>query len=338
MITRSISSTQPPRWQSLLAQGVRDVGELLARLDLDPTQAPGPLDPNSPFPLRVPLGFVARMRRGDWNDPLLRQVLPLNAESAHHPGFVLDPVGDAPSRRPGGLLHKYHGRVLMILTGACAIHCRYCFRRHFPYSEAHAARSRWQEAWDYLRDDTSIEEVILSGGDPLSLPDEKLGELTDALSEIPHIKRLRLHTRLPIVLPERIDDALSSWLENRRFQWVIVVHSNHALELDQTVAEALGKMSRTGAVMLNQAVLLKGVNDTAHAQIALSKRLFEIGVMPYYLHLLDRVAGTAHFEVEQTHARALIGQLAAQLPGYLVPRLAREEPGKPAKQVLAADL
>lgn len=338
MITRSISPTQPPRWQSLLAHGVRDVGELLARLDLDPAQAPSPIDLDSPFPLRVPLGFVARMRRGDWNDPLLRQVLPLATESAHQPGFVLDPVGDGPSRRPGGLLHKYHGRVLMVLTGACAIHCRYCFRRHFPYSEAHAARSRWQEAWDYLHDDTSVEEVILSGGDPLSLPDEKLSELTHALSEIPHIKRLRLHTRLPIVLPERIDDALSSWLENRRFQWVIVVHSNHARELDQTVAEALGKMSRTGAVMLNQAVLLKGVNDTVDAQIALSKRLFAIGVMPYYLHLLDRVAGTAHFEVGQTHARALIGQLAAQLPGYLVPRLAREEPGKPAKQVLTAGL
>ncbi|HMM44387.1 MAG TPA: EF-P beta-lysylation protein EpmB [Candidatus Macondimonas sp.] len=335
MITRSISPTQPPRWASLLAQGVRDPVELLALLGLDPAQAPYPIDAHSPFPLRVPRGFVARMRRGDWHDPLLRQVLPLAAEGTPSPGFLLDPVGDGPSRRPGGILHKYHGRALMVLTGACAIHCRYCFRRHFPYAEAHAARSRWTEALDYLRADPSIEEVILSGGDPLSLPDEKLAELTHALADIPHLKRLRLHTRLPIVLPERIDGPVSSWLGNRRFQWVIVVHSNHAREIDASVSEALLRMKRSGAVMLNQAVLLAGVNDTVAAQIGLSERLFESGVLPYYLHLLDRTQGTAHFEVGEDAARRLMGGMAGRLPGYLVPRLARETPGASAKRVLA---
>ncbi len=336
MITRSISPTQPPRWATLLAEGVRDPSELLALLGLDAAQAPYPIDARSPFPLRVPHGFVDRMRRGDWHDPLLRQVLPLAREATPQAGFGLDPVGDGPSRRPGGILHKYHGRALMILTGACAIHCRYCFRRHFPYAEAHAARSRWLEALDYLHADPSIEEVILSGGDPLSLPDEKLAELTCALAEIPHLKRIRVHTRLPIVLPERVGASASSWLENRRFQWVVVVHSNHAQELDESVAEALLHMRHFGAVMLNQAVLLAGVNDTAAAQIALSERLFEAGVLPYYLHLLDRTQGTAHFEVEETRARQLMGEVAARLPGYLVPRLARETPSAPAKQVLAA--
>jgi len=336
MITRSISPTQPPRWVSLLAQGVRDPVELLALLGLDPAQAPYPIDAHSPFPLRVPRGFVARMRRSDWHDPLLRQVLPLAAEGEPSPGFLLDPVGDEPSRRPGGILHKYHGRALMILTGACAIHCRYCFRRHFPYAEAHAARSRWTEALDYLRADPSIEEVILSGGDPLSLPDEKLAELTAALADIPHLRRVRVHTRLPIVLPERVGEAISSWLGNRRFQWVIVVHSNHAQELDQAVAEAMMRMSDTGAVLLNQAVLLAGINDTTAAQIALSERLFEMGVLPYYLHLLDRTQGTAHFEVGEDAARRLMGEVASRMPGYLVPRLAREMPGASAKRVLAA--
>lgn len=336
MITRSISPTQPPRWVSLLAEGVRNGAELLALLALDPATAPWSLDLHSPFPLRVPRGFVARMRRGDWYDPLLRQVLPLAVEETPKPGFLLDPVGDEPSRRPGGILHKYHGRALMLLTGACAIHCRYCFRRHFPYAEAYAARSRWLEAVDYLRADPSIEEVILSGGDPLSLPTEKLAELTAALADIPHIKRLRVHTRLPIVVPERVDAALSSWLGKRRFHWVVVVHSNHAQEFDHAVAEAMKRMSDTGAVLLNQAVLLAGVNDAADAQIALSKRLFEVGVLPYYLHLLDRTQGTAHFEVGEDAARRLMGEVANRLPGYLVPRLAREIPGEAAKRVLAA--
>jgi len=334
MITRSISPTQPPRWQSLLAQGVQGVDELLRLLRLDPAQAPYPIDRDSPFPLRVPRGFVDRMRPGDWADPLLRQVLPLGQEAIPAVGFLLDPVGDGPSRRPGGVLHKYHGRALMILTGACAIHCRYCFRRHFPYSEAHAARSRWSEALAYLRDDANINEVILSGGDPLNLPDEKLTELVAALAEIPHLKRLRIHTRLPIVLPERVDERLSSWLQNRRFQWVIVVHSNHAQELDQTVAAALMRIRQTGAVLLNQAVLLAGINDTVTAQVDLSERLFELGALPYYLHLLDQVQGAAHFEVDTERAQRLMGEVAAQLPGYLVPRLARETANDPAKRIL----
>ena len=271
------------------------------------------------------------MRHGDPDDPLLRQVLPLDDEDRPVPGFGLDAVGDLAARGGAGVLHKYEGRALLVATGSCAVHCRYCFRRHFPYGEETAAAGQWRESLDYLAADPSITEVLLSGGDPLSLSTAKLAEFTDGLARLPHVRRLRLHTRLPVVLPERVDAELLAWLSRLPQKVVVVIHANHANEIDAPVAAAVAALRGTGALVLNQAVLLRGVNDSVAALADLSERLFEAGVLPYYLHLLDRVAGSAHFEVPADEARQLHEALSAGLPGYLVPRLVREVAGAPAK-------
>lgn len=322
-------------WQAELADAVRDPAELLRILELDPALLEPAVRAACDFPLRVPRAFIRRMRKGDPDDPLLRQVLPLGIEQQDTPGFFSDPVGDLDSRRGGGLLHKYRGRVLLITTGTCAVHCRYCFRRHFPYREENAHHDAWREALDYLRADHSVNEVILSGGDPLSLGDRSLAELVGALEQIDHIRRLRIHTRQPIVLPSRVDRALQTWLTACRLQKVVVVHTNHARELDASVVESLTALRATGASLFNQSVLLRGVNDSVPALADLSEALFSAGVTPYYLHLLDRVQGAAHFEVPEAEARALIGGLRARVAGYLVPRLVRETPGALGKVVLA---
>ncbi len=319
------------RWQTDMAEAVRDPGELLAFLELDPRWLEPARRAAKTFPLRVPRAFLARMQKGDPADPLLRQVLPLGEELAETPGYVEDPVGDMPSVAARGLLHKYRGRVLLITTGACGVHCRYCFRRHFPYSEENARSGEWREALDYIAADTSIDEVILSGGDPLALSDERLAGLARAVEAIPHIRRLRLHTRQPVVLPSRVDGALLAWLEASRLQKVVVLHTNHANEIDAAVREACAKLRGAGATLLNQTVLLRGVNDSAEALAALSEALFAAQVLPYYLNLLDPVAGAAHFDVPEPEALALMEALRARLPGYLVPRLVREVPGAPAK-------
>lgn len=335
MIARTHPALQSASWQRALAEAVREPAELLALLELPESLLPATRAGAAQFPLRVPRGYVARMRRGDPHDPLLRQVLPLGEDLSGHDGFSSDPVGDLAAMPTPGLLHKYHGRALLLVTGACAVHCRYCFRRHFPYSEAQAASTRLQQALAHLRGDASIEEVILSGGDPLSLSDARLEELVRDLEAIPHIRRLRIHTRQPIVLPERVDSGLLGWLEATRLQKVVVIHCNHANEMDNAVEGALRSLAQAGATLLNQAVLLRGVNDTPEAQCALSERLFACGVLPYYLHLLDRVRGAAHFEVPEAQARSLHAELRAALPGYLVPRLVREQPGASAKVPLA---
>ncbi|HEY3643863.1 MAG TPA: EF-P beta-lysylation protein EpmB [Gammaproteobacteria bacterium] len=319
------------RWQTDMAEAVRDPRELLALLDLGPEWLEPARKAAAAFPLRVPRAFLARMAKGDPADPLLRQVLPLGEELADVPGFVSDPVGDMPSVAAKGLLHKYRGRVLLITTGACGVHCRYCFRRHFPYSEENARSGEWQEALDYLRGDSSINEVILSGGDPLSLSDERLAGLVRSLEDVPHIKRLRLHTRQPVVLPSRVDEGLLAWLKACRLQKVIVLHANHAREIDSAVAEACSRLRAAGATLLNQTVLLRGVNDSADALSELSEALFAAQVLPYYLNLLDPVAGAAHFDVPEAEALALMERLRGRLPGYLVPRLVREVPGAPSK-------
>jgi L-lysine 2,3-aminomutase len=321
-------------WQVALADLIRDPAELLEVLRLDPGLLPAARRAAERFPLRVPRQFVARMRPGDPSDPLLRQVLPLDLEAEPTPGFTDDAVGDADALVSTGLLHKYRGRALLVATGACAVHCRYCFRRHFPYDDANASADRWQGALDYLAGHTDVSEVILSGGDPLTLSDRRLAGLADALAAIPHLRRLRVHSRLPVVLPERVDPHLVRWLTGTRLRPVMVIHANHANELDESVAAAVRRLREGGVPVLNQAVLLRGVNDDADALVALSERLFELGVMPYYLHLLDRVRGTAHFEVPETHARALHTAIAARLPGYLLPRLVREVPGAPGKTLL----
>ena len=328
----------PRRWQALWRDAVRDPRELLALLDLQRIGAPLSDAAAAQFPLRVPRGFVARMRRGDPSDPLLRQVLPLLDEERIVPGFGLDAVGDGAARRGGGLIHKYNGRALLIATGSCAVHCRYCFRRHYPYAEDIAAAAGWREAVTRIAGDASIHEVILSGGDPLSLADHKLAALTDALQGIPHLRRLRIHTRLPIVLPERVDAGLLGWLRGLPWPVAIVVHANHANEFDAAVDAAMAALRLPGVTLLNQAVLLRGVNDSVDALSGLCERGYQAGVLPYYLHQLDRVAGAAHFEVPDAAALALHAGLAARLPGYLVPRLVREIAGEPGKTPLLAPL
>ena len=324
----------PSRWQALWRDAVRDPRELLAMLDLGALAGTLSDDAAAQFPLRVPRGFVARMRRGDPRDPLLRQVLPILDEDRPAPGFGLDAVGDGAARRGGGVIHKYDGRALLIATGSCAVHCRYCFRRHYPYAEDTAAAAGWRAAVALIRADATIHEVILSGGDPLSLADHKLRELTDALRGIPHVRRLRIHTRLPIVLPERVDAGLLQWLRELPWPVAMVVHANHANEFDAPVDAALAALRGAGATLLNQAVLLRGVNDSVDALADLCERGHAAGVLPYYLHQLDRVAGVAHFEVEDAQALRLHAALAARLPGYLLPRLVREIPGQPGKTPL----
>jgi EF-P beta-lysylation protein EpmB len=270
------------------------------------------------------------MRPGDPRDPLLLQVLPVAAELRPARGYAGDPLQEAAVSPRPGVLHKYPGRTLLLLTGACGVHCRYCFRRHFPYAE-HAMRSAWPRAIDYLAGDPSVHEVILSGGDPLVLPDEPLGALAAELAAVPHLQTLRVHTRLPVMLPERVDAGLLGWLGGTRLRTVVVLHANHPAELDEEVAAAVGKLRSAGATVLNQTVLLAGINDDADTLCALSRRLFACGVLPYYLHLLDRVAGAAHFAVPAPRARRLARTVRERLPGYLVPRLVREVPGAPCK-------
>ena len=320
-----------PRWQQLLADAVTDPAELCSLLDLDPALVLPAIAAAKDFALRVPRSYVARMRRGDPNDPLLLQVLPLAAELVQAEGFVTDPVGDMDRRAAPGLLHKYHGRALLVATGACAIHCRYCFRRHFPYGEESALQQGWRPAVERLRADDSINEVILSGGDPWSLSDRRLKQLTDELQTLPHIRRLRVHTRYPVVLPERIDSGLLDWLSGVRLQKIVVMHANHAHEIDASVRGACRQLAAAGVTLLNQSVLLKGVNDNVAALAALSEALFETQVLPYYLHVLDKVRGAAHFDLTEARAVQLHQELTARLPGYLVPKLVREVAGAAAK-------
>ncbi len=330
----SPAAPRPSRWQQLWREAVTDPRELLAMLGLLDMEGTLPAQSDSGFPLRVPRGFIARMRHGDAADPLLLQVLPQAAELAEVPGFMADPVGDLTARTARGVLHKYQGRALLIATGSCAVNCRYCFRRSFPYSEEIAASNGWRDAVAHLRGEPGIREVILSGGDPLSLSTAKLAELTGALATIPHLRRLRIHTRLPVVLPERVDDEFTAWLGGLPWPTSIVLHANHPNELDGDVAAACARLHAAGAILLNQSVLLRGVNDRAEILAALSERLFDCGVTPYYLHQLDRAAGTAHFAVDDANACALIGDLRRSLPGYLVPRLVREVAGETAKTPL----
>ena len=334
MITASPRRAQQTRWQQLWRESITDPRELLDVLGLSLRAEALLPAADTGFPLRVPRGFVARMRRGDANDPLLRQVLSSPEELMAVDGFVTDAVGDMGARTARGVLHKYDGRALLIATGSCAVNCRYCFRRHFNYADDTAAANRWSEAVEHIRGDTSIAEVILSGGDPLSLSTLKLTELTDALSSIKHIRRFRVHTRLPIVLPERVDDELVTWMTRLPWPVAIVVHANHANEIDDHVDTAMARLRDAGATLLNQSVLLRGVNDSVDALAGLSERLFDSGVLPYYLHQLDPVAGTAHFEVDDDTARGLIDALSGRLSGYLVPKLVREIPGRTSKTPL----
>ncbi|WP_410346746.1 EF-P beta-lysylation protein EpmB [Thioalkalivibrio sp.] len=330
MITRARTQAHTPAWQQAWSRALRDPHQLLLRLDLDPSLAAGAASAHGLFRLRVPESYLARIRPGDPDDPLLLQVLPQAAEALERPGFGPDPVDDAAAMAAPGLLHKYPGRALLIATGACAIHCRYCFRREFPYGEFGGLRD-WGPALAYIREHRDISEVILSGGDPLALPDHRLTELLLLLERIPHLRRLRIHTRLPVVLPERIDAGLLSWLGRGRLQHILVLHANHPREFDPPADTALAQLRASGVTLLNQSVLLAGVNDDLGTLCELQERGFAAGILPYYLHLLDRVRGAAHFEVPEARARELHAGLGSRLPGYLVPRLVREVPGASGK-------
>jgi EF-P beta-lysylation protein EpmB len=327
-------NAQPARGQTEMAEAITTPEALVAALGLDQSLLGPARAAAGGFGLRVPRSYVARMRPGDPSDPLLRQVLPVKHELEDASEYVADPLGERASLRAPGLLQKYKGRALMITTSACAVHCRYCFRREFPYSEQTSEAPRWSAALREVAGDSSLEEVILSGGDPLSLSDARLRSLTDALAEIPHIRRLRVHTRQPIVLPARVDEGLVGWLRSLRLPMVFVLHANHPNEIDASVQAACETLRANGVTLLNQSVLLRGVNDDVEVLAELSRRLFDIGVLPYYLHVLDRVRGAAHFSISDPEARTIAGELAARLSGYLVPRLVREIYGAAAKVTL----
>lgn len=316
-------------WQQALQNVITDVDELLSLLELSADDVD--IDTTQAFPLKVPRALVARMQKGNPQDPLLLQVLPVMAERIVLPGYNHDPLQEADANKVPGLIHKYYGRVLLIVTGHCGIHCRYCFRRHFPYADNQPSRQDWSRAFEYIRNDASIAEVILSGGDPLAVPDRHLQWMIDAIAAIPHVQRLRIHSRLPVVIPARITRDLVAMLQATRLQACLVVHANHAQELDDDVQRALAPLRQGGITLLNQAVLLAGVNDDADTQVTLSERLFAIGVLPYYVHLLDHVAGATHFDAGDILVQSLRASLLARLPGYLVPQFVREVPQAASK-------
>ncbi len=318
-------------WQTALINAVTDPRELLELLELDLVWLDQAKAAATLFQLKVPREFISRMQKGNINDPLLRQVLPLGDEFKRVEGFEKDPLQEKTINPVPGLLHRYHGRVLLTLTGNCGINCRFCFRRHFPYAKNNPGTAGWQLALDYIARDETITEVILSGGDPLVLGDSLLHEFTKALSTIPHLKRLRIHSRLPIVLPERITPELVTLLTCTRLHSVMVVHCNHPQEITHTVIQAIKNLTIASIPVLNQAVLLKGINDNADTLVALSEALFSTGILPYYLHVLDKVEGCAHFDVTRETAQHLHWQVTQRLPGYLVPKLVRTQTGASAK-------
>lgn len=324
-------------WQTELANLITEPAELLQLLQLDMSLLPQAQRASQLFPLRVPRAFVNRMQKANLDDPLLRQVLPLGAELLAEVGYSKDPLQEIATNPLPGLLHKYPGRVLLTLVGACAINCRYCFRRHFPYRDNNPGQRGWQAVLEYIANDPSINEVIFSGGDPLVANDKILAELAQQIAAINHVKILRIHTRLPIVMPSRITEKFIAWLTGTRLKPILVTHVNHAQELDNSVINVLQYLNKAGVSLLNQSVLLRGINDNVASLIKLSESLFtEAGVLPYYIHLLDKVQGAAHFDVAETTAKQLLQQMTQCLPGYLVPRLVKEEAGKSSKTGIIA--
>lgn len=333
MITQSQPIVELKPWQLELRDAIRDSRDLLKILALDDL-ALAHKTILGQFPCRVPRGFVARMRKGDPNDPLLRQILPISAENVQGEGFQADPLNEQAYNQQTGLIQKYHGRVLLTLSSVCAVNCRYCFRRHFPYAKNLPNPAELTRILNFIQNDQSIKEVIFSGGDPLLLTDARLTELGHAISHISHVHTLRFHTRVPIVLPSRIDDGFMAMLNSINLRKVMVVHANHAHEFDGAVSLAMQRLRENSVTLLNQAVLLKGINDNAQALIDLSTACHDVGILPYYLHLMDKVAHASHFEVDLASAKQLMQELAGQLPGYLVPRLSREVPGMGYKEII----
>ena len=322
-------------WQQILARSVTDPDALLQSLGLDPLKwLKGARTGHDLFPIRVPAPYLARIRHGDPEDPLLRQVLPLDAEGEIAPGFMPDPLEEASAMAAPGLIRKYESRALLMVTGQCAINCRYCFRRHFPYAENRLSPQQRTSVIEAISASPGINEIIFSGGDPLVANDRLLAEWARSLATLPQLRRLRIHTRLPVVIPQRVDDGLLDWLSASPLQKVVVLHINHPNEIDQPVRDALARLKTAGVTLLNQSVILRGVNDSVETLAGLSEAVFEAGVLPYYLHAFDPVAGAHHFDVSDDLAVSLIRQLQGRLPGFLVPRLVRELPGEPGKTLL----
>lgn len=323
-------------WNQILSKATKDVKSLLTQLDIPLSDLTQRQQACVDFPLLVPQPFIDKMNKGDANDPLLLQVLPQRSELESAEGFINDPLAEKHSNLQKGLIHKYHGRVLVLLSTGCAVNCRYCFRRHFPYQDNRIGKNDWQAILEYVANDTSIEELILSGGDPLMLNDQQLEKFIKQAEAIPHLDRLRIHTRLPVVIPQRITEHFINILQQSRFDCSIVLHINHSNEIDHLLVKGLSKLRQAGITLLNQTVLLRQVNDRLVDQVSLSKALFKAGVIPYYLHLLDRVKGAHHFEVSEHDAIKLHQQLLLKLSGYLVPKLVREEPEKGSKTPVTA--
>ena len=334
MIPVANSRRQSETWQQTLREAVRSSSALLTRLGLGEHPLALLIDDAGDFGTLVPEPFIRRMRHQDPADPLLLQVLATRQEGDNLPGFSVDPLAEAAYLRAPGLLQKYAGRALLMAATSCAVNCRYCFRRHFPYTENQGAQALPEAVLAALRADTSINEVILSGGDPLMLRDNTLRTLIGRLGDIAHLKTVRIHTRLPVVIPERITEALVDTLSGTRLRSVVVLHINHPAEFDSELSAALARLRTSGAMLLNQSVLLRRVNDCADTLVELSERLIENAVLPYYLHLLDPVAGAAHFDVCRRRAVELMDEVRARLPGYMVPRLVQEIPGSTSKTVV----
>ena len=321
-------------WKAELSNCVSSIDELLNQLGLKPEDLNATEQAASKFPIKVPQPFVQLMEYGNPNDPLLKQVLPITSELQVDSNFSTDPVGESSFNPVPGIVHKYRNRVLMIISPNCAINCRYCFRRHFPYDDNRQSKQQWLKALDYLKTKPEINEVIYSGGDPLAANDNFLRWLTGEIESIQHIKRLRIHTRLPVVIPSRIDDQLLNWLSNTRLKPTFVLHINHANEIDTALSQGVNRLKQAGILVLNQSVLLKGVNDTSDQLINLSEKLFDIDIMPYYLHMLDPVQGASHFDVPEDRAVEIFSQIQAELPGFLVPKLVQERAGETSKSLI----
>ncbi len=330
-----ISTAKTQTWQQQLANAFTDIDALGNYLSISPAALNLPTQTIN-FPLKVPQSYADRIEKGNPNDPLLKQILPEQTELTEAPGYLSDPVGDLEASANNGIIHKYHGRALLITTGACAINCRYCFRRHFPYQQQQLSKHRIQNALSYIENHPELSEIILSGGDPLALSDERIDHLLQQLKDFTHIKRIRIHTRLPVVLPARITRQLMQTLINSGKQIIMVLHANHPQELNNEVADTCRLIKQYPVTLLNQSVLLKDINDSAEALCNLSEALFDIGVLPYYLHLLDKAKGTQHFEVSESEAGQLISQVQNRLPGYLVPKLVKEISGAPCKITVAS--
>lgn len=345
------ATSATPSWQEAVQRAFRDSQSLLTALGLqaelatkeesgseNASETQKLRSAEEQFPVFVPLEFASRMRPGDPKDPLLRQVLSTPTEGELFPGFSSDPVGDLTAERLPGLLKKYSGRALLVTTGSCAVHCRYCFRREFPYPDVPKSPRAWKPALDMIAQDESLREVVLSGGDPLMLSDSSLEWLVEHINGIPHIARLRIHSRVPVVIPQRVCDALLAWVAASRMQVVFVLHINHAREIDRHVVSAMHRLRAAGVMLLNQSVLLRGVNDSVQDLLELSEQLLAAGVLPYYLHQLDRVQGAAHFEVPVAEGLELISKLRALISGYAVPKYVSEVAGEASKRPLESQL